>query len=35
MKMTFNRRLILAVIADEIDYCPPPHTASTKEVSNG
>ena len=29
MKLTFNRRLMLAVIADEIDCCPPPHTAST------
>jgi len=29
MKMTFNRKLMLAVIADEIDCCPPPHTASS------
>ena len=29
MKMSFNRKLMLAVIADEIDCCPPPHTASS------
>lgn len=29
MKLTFNRRLMLAVIADEIDCCPPPHSASS------
>jgi len=29
MKMTFNRKLMLAVIADEIDCCLPPHSASS------
>ena len=29
MKMTFNRRLIIAVLGGEIDSYPPPHSASS------
>ena len=33
MKMTFNRKLMLAVLADEIDGRQPPHSASSIEYT--